>query len=184
MKHFVSLSIFIIIAIVVWWSITEDFTEPSSSTANKNQNYAEIFMNEFEMTVMDDDGVPDFTLHGSHLSRDADSDDTNIRHPVFELLRQENQWHIVADTAVVNDKTETVQLNDNVIMRQKNVDPAVIIHTQTMLIHTDTQIARTEALVELTRGDSKMRSNGMIYDNNNNELELLSDVNGYYLPDD
>jgi lipopolysaccharide export system protein LptC len=184
MKHFISLSIFTIIAIVAWWSITSDFGDDTQSPLIKSENYAEIFMNEFEMTVMDENGSPDFILNGAHLSRNAGSDDSNILQPEFQLLRQDNQWHIVAETAIVNDESETVQLNDNVVMRQKNKVPAVVIRTQHMLIHTDTQIARTEALVELTRGESRLRSNGMIFDNKTSELELLSDVNGYYLPHD
>ena len=184
MKHLASSSFFLVLAIVVWWSITKDLGDKAEQSLKKSEDYAEIFMNEFEMTAMNENGSPDYILNGDHLSREAGSDDTNIEQPVFQLLRQDERWHIVADTAIVNDKNKTIQLNDNVVMRQKHKKPAIVIRTRNMLIHTDTQVARTEAPVELSRGESRIQSNGMIFDNKSSELELLSDVNGYYLPND
>ena len=69
-------------------------------------------------------------------------------------------------------------------MQQKNIEPAITIHAQNLLIYTDTQISETQSPVEITRGKSHIKSNGMIFNNITSELELLSSVNGYYLPYD
>ena len=143
-----------------------------------------MFMNEFEILAMNEDGQPGYRLNGSHLQRNADSDDTVITRPVFQLLQQSKQWKVTADEAVVNNKDETIQLKNNVVMSQQNADPAVTIRTRYLLIHTKTQIAQTQALVHLTQGNSQLQSNGMVFNNATSELELSANVNGYFLPHD
>ncbi len=141
-------------------------------------------MNEFEITAMNEFGEPGYILNGSHLQRNAGSDDTEIQQPVFQLLQEGNQWTVIAEHATVNDKNETIQLKNNVVMQQQNTVPAITIRTQYLLIHTRTQIAQTDELVDITQGSSRMRSNGMIFNNFTSELELSSNVNGYYQPHD
>jgi len=184
MKHAVRFSIFVVLAILAWWKITTDYSGISQLQQAKNLQYAEIFMNEFEMTVMNEDGTPGYILNGSRLQRNTGSDETTIRQPVFEMLQEDNHWTIVADQAIANDKNETIQLKNNVVMQQQNVEPAVTLRTEYLLIHTKTQVAQTHTLVDLTRGKSRLRSNGMIYNNITSELELTSSVNGYYVPHD
>ena len=77
-----------------------------------------------------------------------------------------------------------IQLKDNVLMQQQNIEPAVTIRAQNMLINTKTQITQTQAAVDITHGKSRIKSNGMIFNNITSELELTSNVNGHYLPYD
>jgi len=181
MKGLVSFSLFIVIAIIVWWSITGDFSgRQLQQTSNKP--YLKIFMNDFELTAMDENGEPGYILHGSRLQQFNNSEDTEIEQPVFHLLQKGAQWKITADNAILSNKNKTIRLNNNVFMQQQNIEPAVSIRTQTLLVHTDTQIAQTKALINFTQGLSQMKSNGMIFNNITSELELLSNVNGVLLP--
>ena len=186
MKHFITLSVFIAVAIIAWWSTLEDDNDTQQLQQSANQPYIEIFMNTFKITAMNESGIPAYTLNGEHLQKYNDTDDTEIKQPVLQLLQNENsqsdnQWRISADSAIVNDKNETIQLIKNVVMQQQNIEPAVTIRTQTLLIHTDTQIAQTKAPVEITQGKSHLSSNGMTYNNVIGELELLSKVSGHFL---
>jgi lipopolysaccharide export system protein LptC len=183
MKHFISLAIFIVLAIFAWSSITKYYSE-DKQLQGKSQRYVELFMNEFEMTNMNDSGKPLYRLKGSSLQRYNDSDDSQILQPVFQLLQTDNQWIVSADSATINDKSETIKLNTNVIMQQQNTEPATTIRTQTLTINTKTQIAKTRALVTITQGNSQLQSNGMIFNNITSQLQLTSSVNGYYLPHD
>lgn len=182
MKQLISFSAFLVIAIIVWWSITEDFSGSDQSQLAKSKHYVEIFMNEFELTAMDDSGTPSYTLNGSRLQQFNDSDDAEIEQPVFHLLQQNGQWKISADSAILNNKNDTIQLINNVLMQQQNIEAAITIRTQSLLIQTKTQIAQTQARVNITQGKSRIKSNGMIFNNITSELELSSNVNGYYLP--
>jgi lipopolysaccharide export system protein LptC len=181
MKGLVSFSLFIFIAIIVWWSITEDFSGRQLQQTS-NEPYLEIFMNDFELTAMDENGAPGYILQGSRLQQFNNSEDTEIEQPVFHLLQKGAQWKITADSAILSNKNKTIRLNNNVFMQQQNIEPAVSIRTQTLLVHTETQIAQTQALINFTQGLSKVKSNGMIFNNITSELELLSNVNGVLLP--
>ncbi len=184
MKRLITLVVFIAVAIIAWWSTVANFDDDDLLQPAQSDRYVEIFMNDFEMTAMDVNGAPAYILNGKHLERYNDSEDTKIEQPVIQLLESGKQWVVSADSALVNDKQNTIQLNDNVIMQQQNIEPAITIRTQSMLIHTRTQIAETRAQVDITQGKSQLTSTGMIYNNITSELELSSSVSGFYLPYD
>ena len=69
-------------------------------------------------------------------------------------------------------------------MQQQDIEPITTIRTQTLTIHTKTQIVKTRAAVTVTQGNSELKSNGMVFNNITSQLELSSNVNGYYLPHD
>ncbi len=186
MKHLVTLSVFIAIAIIAWWSTSGDDSDTQQAQQSADKPYIEIYMNMFEITAMDESGSPTYILNGEHLKKYNNTDDTEITLPVLNLIKNVNkqkhgQWRISANRALVNDKKETIQLLDNVVMQQQNIDPAVTIRTKNLLIHTKTQIAQTQAQVEITQGASRLKSKGMTYNNNSSELELSSDVSGYFV---
>ncbi len=184
MKRLIGLVVFFAVAVIAWWSTTGNFGEDNLFQPKQSKHYVEIFMNDFEMTAMNENGAPAYKLKGTHLKRFNDSDDTRVEQPVFHLLDAGKQWIIHADFALLNDKKNTIQLENNVVMQQQNTEPAITIRTRHMLIHTKTQIAQTQAQVDITQGKSQLTSIGMIYNNKTSELELISSVSGFYLPYD
>ncbi len=184
MKRLIGLVIFFAVAIIAWWSTSGNFGEDNPFQPKPSKRYVKIFMNDFEMTAMNDDGVPAYRLNGTHLKRFNDSDDARVEQPVFHLLDSQNQWLVYADLALLNDKKNTIQLENNVVMQQQNAEPAITIRTRRMLIHTKTQIAQTQDRVNITQGKSQLTSTGMIYNNLTSELELNASVSGFYLPYD
>ena len=180
MKHIINICIFLTIAVVVWWSITSKYSDSNSLQQATNTDYAEIFMNEFKMTSMAKDGRPSYILQGSHLRRANDSADAVIRQPVFQFFQKNNRWHISAKNAIINDKEETIQLKNDVIMQQKDIEPAITIRTQYLLIHTDTQVASTQVPIDIKHGKSHFTSNGMLFNNKTSVLDLSSQVKGRY----
>jgi len=182
MKRLISLIVFAAVAIIAW-STTSYFND-EEQPQTKSVRYIEIFMNEFVMTAMDENGKPAYTVDGKRLERYNDSDDSRVEQPVIHMLEAGKQWKVSADFALLNDNKNTIQLRDNVVMQQQNIEPAVTIRTQSMLIHTETQIAETDVHVDITQGKSKITSTGMIYNNITSKLELTSSVSGYYLPYD
>jgi lipopolysaccharide export system protein LptC len=184
MKQIISLIIFLVLAVIAWWSVTNPYNDNDQLPQSTGKEYAEVFMNEFEMTAMNEMGKPDYILKGSYMQRYSDSDDTEIKQPVFHLLQEDRQWLVSAEKAIINDEEEIIRLSENVVMKQHNVESAITIHTQHMLINLKTQVARTNTRVDITQGNSRMESKGMIFNNITSELELLSSVHGYYTPYD
>jgi len=182
MKRFISFSIFLISSIIVWWTITEYSGDNYQAKRASSSRYIEVFMNEFELTAMNDAGTPNYTLNGSYLQRFNDTDETEIKEPIIQFLQQSGHWKVSAERAIINDTEETIQLDTNVVMQQQNIEPAITFRTQSLLLDTKTQIARTEKQVEIIQGISNIKSQGMIFNNMTHELELSSNVNGYYQP--
>lgn len=182
MKRLIGFVVFFAVAVIAWWSTTGNLGDDNLFQPTQSKRYVEIFMNDFEMVAMNDSGAPAYTLNGKHLKRYNDSDETRIEQPIFHLLESDKQWKVRADFALVNDKKNTIQLENNVVMQQQNIEPAIIIRTQKILIHTKTQIAQTQLQVDITQGKSQLTSTGMIYNNITSELELLSNISGFYLP--
>ncbi len=209
-KGIISLSIFILIAIVAWWTISSNEKSNDLAQQASEEHYVVAYMNDFEMTAMDATGIPGFTLKGAHMERFNQTNETRIQQPVFQLLQADKQWEISADSAIVNDETETIQLNDNVVMQQLSTNNAtnnatgnaasnatletnptdesargkITIHTPNLLIHTRKQIAETRARVTVTQGNSKISSTGMVFNNISNEIELSSNVHGSIISND
>jgi LPS export ABC transporter protein LptC len=184
MKQIFSISIFLALAVIVLWSVTTNYSSEEADAEVKYKNYAEVFMNQFEMTSMNKNGNPDYIINGSYLQRYSSSNNTEIDQPVFQLLQEHRQWLISADKAIINDESETINFLDNVVMKQHDTALPVTIHTDRLLINTKTQMARTRARVDITRGNSRLKSKGMIFNNITSELELSSSVDGHYIPYD
>jgi lipopolysaccharide export system protein LptC len=178
MNRLIGLALFVTVATIVWWSTMGFFNDDNLSQPAQAKHYIEIFMNEFEMTAMNENGAPAYILNGSKYERYNDSDDAIVKQPIIFLLNTDKQWKISADLALVNNKKETVLLKDNVMMQQQNIEPSITVHTQRLLINTKSQIAHTELPVDITQGGSHMTSVGMIYNHMSSELELLSNVSG------
>ena len=181
MKPGISLLLFLVISILVWWSITSDFGE-QQDLFDRDADYVEVFMNDFELTRMDELGQPRYTLQGDHLEKYKQKDITQITEPVLHIL-QENQWRLSANTALLDDTNETVEFIDDVVMQQLETEPAVTVHTQRIVIDTRSQVAQTDSPVKVIQGESEINSVGMIYNNRTNVLELLSRVQGYFQPE-
>ena len=175
MKHLISLSVFLIVGILVIWSITSNYNDTDRIQQSTSTDYAEIFMNKFEMTSMGLNGKPDYIVNGDYLQRANDSDDTKIKQPLFHLYQENKHWEVSAKSAIIKD---------DVYMQQKDIEPAVTIRTQYLMIHTNTQIARTKSPVIITHGRSRITSDGMVLNNKTSKLELSSNVNGHYSPHD
>jgi len=184
MKRLISLVVFLAVVAIAWWSTTGNLTDNNLFQTKPGKHFIKAFMNDFKMIAMNDKGTPAYTLNGKHLERYNDSDVAKVEEPVFHLLDSKQRWIVHADLALINEKNNTIQLKNNVVMQQQNNEPAIIIRSQSMLIHTRTQIAQTRTLVNITQGKSQLTSTGMIYNNITSELELSSRVSGYYSPYD
>lgn len=180
MKSQIGLALFVAVAIIAWWSTMVFFDDDNKIQPTQAKHYIEIFMNKFEMTAMNENGTPAYILNGTRYEKYNDSDEAIVNKPVIFLLNTDKQWKISADLALVNNKKETVLLKDNVLVQQQNIEPSITLSTQRLQIDTKSQIAQTESPVDITQGNSRLTSIGMIYNHMSSELELLSNVSGYF----
>jgi len=181
MKTFFGLTVFIIIAIIAWWSVSEKTRQDKTLQGTTNQPYLQAFINNFKLTSIDISGKADYTLTGSRLERYNNSANATISQPIFNFLQPGKQWKITADTAIINQENTLINLQDDVVMQQKNTPQAIKVTSQHMQINTRKQITSTSSPVQITQGLSTIHSTGMIFYNRKHILELNSNVNGYYV---
>ncbi len=181
MKTLLSIVIFITVAIIAWWSVSDKKPYNGILPHAINRPYLELFMDNFKMTAINSLGSPDYILTGKHLERYSNSDDATISQPTFKFLRENSQWLIIAKHAIINQKKKTIVLNDNVVMQQQNSSEPIQITSKSMHIDTEKLTAYTSMPVHIKQGLSKMQSTGMVFYSQKKILELNEKVKGYYL---
>ncbi len=181
MKTLLSIAVFITIAIIAWLSVTDKNYSDETLQPADTQPHIEIFINNFKISNIDTRGQANYILSGKRLERYSNSDDAMVSLPVLNFLQENNHWLITADQAIVNNRTNIITLNDNVIMQQQDKPQSVQISSDIMHIDTSSQVAYTDTQVNIRQGPSRMQSTGMRFDNSKNILELNHNVNGYYL---
>ncbi len=181
MKTSISFLVFICAALVIWWSLTKNNTDNETLQPVRNQPYIEIFINGFNITALNEQGKPDYTLTGKRFERYNNSNNATITEPVFNFLQADNRWLVTAEKAILNEKRNLITLIDNVVMQQQDKPQAMSILSDKMFINTLKQTAYTRTPVEIHKGDSEMKAIGMRYTHKNSRLLLKSRVNGYFL---
>jgi LPS export ABC transporter protein LptC len=181
MNRLIGIAGFVLIALLAWWLIIGDYNVERQQKPG-DTDYVEAFMNDFMITAMDEQGTPRYVIEGKYFEKRKNQDEARVDKPII-FLKQETPWKVVADTALVNDITNTLHLENNVVMEQQDTDPAITIRTRSLTINTKKQIAYTDAPVTIAQGNSELNSVGLRYDNTTSELNLKSRVHGYLVPD-
>lgn len=179
MKTPFTLLTLIVIALIGIWSVLEaPDEEPVIET---DPHFVDLYAKDFTLVSMDERGQPYYTLTATLMEHFNDTGESEITDPLFNFKKNDNAWMISARRGKIDDDNIWVTLRDDVVMLQKYSDNPLQLKTSTMRFNTKTQIASSETQVDITQGAMSMRSNGMVYNNKNGNLELLSGVNGTYV---
>ena len=87
MKTAFSIILSLALFVMIWWSIT-DLGDDTEIVLETSKPYAEIYMNDFEITAMNEDGSPGYILSGKYLQKTNESDEIEIEYPVFMMRQQ------------------------------------------------------------------------------------------------
>ncbi len=151
------------------------------SVVVEDPHYVDMYIKEFTLTSLNKNGQPDYILTADLMEHFADTGESDITKPVFNINKDDNAWVISANHGTIDNDNIWVTLNDDVVMLQKNADNPLKLRTRKMRFNTKTQIANSNQQIHITQGALSLKSNGMIFDNINNKLELLAGVNGIYV---
>lgn len=169
-----------IIALFSWWLLS---TEQKKQIATTDDNhFIDAFINNFTLTSTDETGSPAYTLKADRLEHYNDQDTSQIIKPIINIPQQDNHWLITADFGEIDNKQSIIKLHDNVVMKQLVSDDIFELKTQAMTIDTQSQIIESDQTVKIWNGSLKLVSKGMHYNNASQQLKLLSDVDGIYVP--
>lgn len=177
-KQFTLLTLVIIAMIGVWAVLKAPEEAP---VVARDPHYVDAYVKDFTMQSMDESGRPYYTLTAELMEHFNDTGESEITAPVFNIDRNKDTWIISAKHGTIDDDNIWVTLKDDVVMLQRNSDNPLKLTTSKMRYNTRTQIANSDKRVDITQGKLSLRSNGMVYNNQTGNLELLAGVNGIYV---
>jgi LPS export ABC transporter protein LptC len=183
-KRLLTLSIIVFIALAFWG--LQNFDEQKDNTASNevDSHFVDLFMHDFTLTAMNENGNPGYTLQASYFEHYNDGSNSLIEKPVIHLLQDSNSWVITAKSGEIDKDNNLIILHDDVLMQQQQTDTPVQIETSQLKINTTSQIARSDQPVNIVQGKLKLKSKGLILNNSTGVFELLASVKGNYVQAD
>lgn len=184
MKHLLTISIISLIALAFWGLQSYEDKNIENITDEASPHFVDVFMRDFTLTAMDDNGKPSYTLQASSFEHYKDSTLSLLEKPVIHLLQANHRWEISALNGEIDDDHRVIILHNDVIMKQQHTDFPIYIKTSHLKIDTEKQIARSDQTVNIFHQKIKLQSKGMQLNNTSGELELLASVKGNYVEAD
>lgn len=180
MKRLFSLSLIIIAALIFWGSQTWERSVSIDAMEDSDPHYVDLFIRDFTIIIMSDEGRPGYTLKARQLEHYNDDEFSVMAEPVLELLQNEHRWTIVAKTGEIADDNQLISLRDEVVIEQRDAPEPIRLETAQLDIDLRRQIATSSRPVSIIQRNFRVKSQGLILDNISGQLELLNNVEGSY----
>ena len=181
MKRLFSFSIIIIAALIFWGSQTWEDTKAIKDLESTDPHYVDVFIRDFTITAMNEDGQPAYILKAKLFEHYNDSSYAVISEPVINLKQGNQHWLISAKTGEIDDDNQRIILRDSVVLQQQNTSQPIRLETEQLEIDTHQQIAKSTQTVSIIQQEFNLQSEGMILNNASGQLELLNSVEGSYV---
>ena len=167
-------------AVLSWWLLSTE--QNKQSTETHDNHFIDLFINNFTLTSTDKFGNTAYNLKATRLEHYNDEDHSIIITPTIRLPQDDNDWLINATVGKIDNGHNLITLRNNVTMEQINSDDIFIITTEEMTIDTETNIIESSEEVNIRNGSLQLKSTGMIFDGQQKNLKLLSNVSSVYAP--
>ncbi len=183
MRRFITLVIFIIIAIGSYYFL-HNLNQEGSVKKKTDEQFPDYFMDNFSITEMNLQGLPEYRINAVKMLHYADDDRAELDKPLLELTQPGSNVTLKASRAVYFQHENMVYLYDNVIIHRQPsaLQSELFIYTDYLKLDAQTYIAETDLAVEIITPQAKINSIGMILDNTQGTLKLKSKVKGNYEP--
>ena len=168
----------IFLTLLTWW-LDRKVHDMDQIGHEKNQSTPDFYIDGYLGTSMYANGEKKYELSGTHFFHFINQETANLQSPKLVYFNYDkNPIVFRANTANILDKGDTILLQGNVsIIRDRSkLNELLSISTQRMQILPNQEIATTESLVQIVKGNSKIRSIGLEYDNKTGRMNLLSEA--------
>ena len=181
MRTFITLTIFITIAITSFWFL-QDITDKQVEDKKTAERFPDYFMDNFTITNMNQQGQPEYQLEATKMLHYPDDDSTELTQPFIKVTQTDNNITIKASRAIFLQKKNTIYLHDNVIIHRAASENQneLSIYTNYLKINTQSHIAETNLAAQIKTTEATLNSIGLIYDNKQGVLKLQTQVKGIY----
>ncbi|MCW8955363.1 MAG: LPS export ABC transporter periplasmic protein LptC [Gammaproteobacteria bacterium] len=181
MKRTISLIIISALALLSWW-FQDIWKEAPIIQPKKDEHFPDYFMENFTLTNMDEKGQPSYILRATKMLHFSDNNSSELEQPRIHFLGEKGDWTVTAEQALILEDSNQIQLKTNVKLNRNASaqQTPLAIDTEYLSINTLTEIVETHTLTQINSEGVSMTSTGLVYDNRNKILKLLSEVKGIY----
>jgi lipopolysaccharide export system protein LptC len=167
------------------WLKTDSGDETTAATGEqeKQRHVPDYYMDNFEMTTMDDQGRPSSLLISDKMLHYPDDDSTELTKPTMTLYRETGKpWIVRSDRGWVAADNKLVLLSGNVVINRHSGpnNRPVTLYTDRLRIHPKTDFAETDQPVTMVSEKRKTTAIGMRAYVRDGQLQLLDDVQVHY----
>ena len=144
----------------------------------------DYFAEDFRYTRVGPNGQAEYVVEGKKLVHTPVDDISHVDQPVvYSYSKERPPMTLRSDTARINGDHSEVHLHGNVHLErpQTHGSETMTVESDYMLVLTNTDIVKTDHPVHITLGKSTLDGVGMVADSRQQQVSLLSLVNGTYV---
>lgn len=159
-----------------------------AASSNQVRSAPDYFVEQFNFVRLSQSGKTNYRVTGDRLTHFPKEDEFEIIHPLIVSVDQEQTpMKIRADRAIIKQKVkeegqaaaeDQIHMLGNVELERSRADQAnyLAIKSTSLILFPDSEKMKTEAEVQLNTPRANMRAVGMLADNIEQKIRLLSRV--------
>ncbi len=174
----------LVTALLSWWLLSQS-REEAPVEADGPGHRPDFFLDDFVLTVMDEQGQPRRRVVAPHMVHYRDDDSAEVEHPDADIYRETGpDWRIRAEHAWIGPGGDEVVLRRNVrVERQGTPQHAPItMLTEELYARPDEDYVETDRAVVFLSPGSRVDAVGMRGWLEQGRMLLLSEVRGVHEP--
>ena len=181
MRTYITLAIFIIIAVGSFWFL-QNLTEEPVSDITTDSHFPDYFMENFSITSLNPKGQPEYILKATKMLHYSDDDKAELEQPFLNIKQTDNDITLQATKAVFLQQKNTIYLHDKVIIHRaaSNTQSELFIFTDYLKIDTKSHVAETHLAARVKTPEAELNTIGLKLDNMQGTVTLQSQVKGTY----
>ncbi len=181
MRTFITLAIFVAIAIISYW-FQLDIEQELDTNTQANSHFPDYFMENFSITSMNEQGMAQYRLSAKKMRHFDDDGSSEFEQPFLTFNEPNNTISVQAKRARHLKDRNIIHLYDKVIIyRAANANQAELsIYTDYLKINTQSRVAETDHPAKITTGSAEFNAVGLVFDSIQGTLSLTSQVKGIY----
>ena len=172
------------LATLTWW--LQHLVKPlTTSTERTVRHQADYTMDTFTVTEINAAGETHYRLQAASMEHYADDGSSHLVKPQVRFFSRERvPWTLVADEGTVTANSSEIHLNGPVVIERpaSATQEALRLTTSNMLIRPHDEYAETHDHVMLQDSLNTTRAIGMRVHMKDEQVQLLSKVEGRYAP--
>ena len=137
---------------------------------------------DFSARILNEHGQVNYQIDAPILRNNASTQIGTVENPHISIRQENDEWYIVADSAIITADREHVTLAGNVDLRRENPlsGGPLQIQTRDVILNVKPKTARTDAAVTIAQNGDQLEAVGMRLDLKTDSYELLHEVRARY----